>query len=75
MLVTLCHLDVVLDASPLVGGCKYVLECLIKWCQQSFNVSINLETHLDKEGAFQKAFQGMLRISILALIKTTKEKT
>jgi hypothetical protein len=40
-----------------------------------FDVSINLETHPDKEGAFQKAFQGLLRISILALIKTTKEKT
>jgi hypothetical protein len=57
------------------GGCKYVLECLTKWRQQSFDVSINLETHLDKEGAFQKAFQGMLRISILTLIKTMKEKT
>jgi hypothetical protein len=40
-----------------------------------FDVSINLETHLNKEGAFQKALQGLLRISILALIKIIKEKT
>jgi len=57
------------------GGCKDVPVCLTKWHQQLFDVFINLETHPDKEGAFQKAFQGMLRISILTLIKTTKEET
>jgi hypothetical protein len=40
-----------------------------------FDVIIDLETYPDKEQAFQKAIQGILRIPILALIKTTKEET
>ena len=39
-----------------------------------FSVVIDLATYTDKEGAFQKAIKGVLRISILAFIKTTKEK-
>jgi hypothetical protein len=59
MLLPRCSLRC-LTPSSRGGGCKYVLECLTKWRQQSFDVSINLETHPDKEGAFQKAFQGLL---------------
>jgi hypothetical protein len=50
------------------GGCEDVPECLTKEHQQAFDV-INLETYPDKEGAFQKAIQGVLRVSFLALIK------
>jgi hypothetical protein len=57
------------------GGCEDVPECLTKERQRLLDVFIDSETHPEKESAFQKAFQGILRISILVLIEATKEKT